>query len=80
VSTHPSSHFVTDLIASLVTADGRCNLSGRHLAIHGAGGTKKIELPDAAAIVDTLTDRFGINVADTGERATLEARLAEVAP
>lgn len=80
VSTHPSSHFVTDLIASLVTADGRCNLSGRHLAIHGRGGTKKVELPDAAAIVDTLTDRFGINVADTGERAALEARLAEVAP
>ena len=80
VSTHPSSHFVTDLIASLVTADGRCNLSGRHLSIHGDGGTKKIELPDTAAIVDTLTDRFGINVADTGERATLEARLAKVAP
>jgi arylamine N-acetyltransferase len=80
VSTHPSSHFVTGLIASLVTADGRCNLSGRHLAIHGGDGTKKVELPDAAAIVDTLTDIFGINVADTGERATLEARLAEVAP
>jgi len=80
VSTHPSSHFVTDLIASLVTADGRCNLSGRHLSIHRDGGTKKVELPDAAAIVDTLTDTFGINVADTGERATLEARLAEVAP
>jgi arylamine N-acetyltransferase len=80
VSTHPSSHFVTSLMASLVTADGRCNLSGRQLSIHGDGGTKKIELPDAAAIVDALTDRFGVNVADTGERATLEARLAEVAP
>lgn len=80
VSTHPSSHFVTSLMVSSVTADGRCNLSGRHLAIHGPSGTEKIELPDAAAIVDTLTDRFGINVADTGDRATLEARLAEVAP
>lgn len=80
VSTHPSSHFVTSLIASSVTVDGRCNLSGRHLAIHGPSGTKKIELPDAAAVVDTLIDRFGINVADTGERATLEARLAHVAP
>ncbi len=80
VSTHPSSHFVTSLMASLVTADGRCNLSGRHLAIHRDGGTEKIELPNAAAIVDALTDRFGVNVADTGERATLEARIAAVAP
>ncbi len=77
-STHPSSHFITDLMASLVTADGRCNLSGRHLSVHRAGGTEKIELADAAAVVDALTDRFGINVADTGDRATLEARIDEV--
>jgi arylamine N-acetyltransferase len=79
VSTHPSSHFVTNLMASLVTADGRCNLSGRHLSVHRAGGTEKIELPDAVAVVDALTDRFGVNVADTGDRATLEARIDEVA-
>jgi arylamine N-acetyltransferase len=78
VSTHPSSHFVTDLMASLVTADGRCNLSGRHLSIHGRVGTEKHELPDAAAVVDALADRFGIDVADTGERGALEARIAAV--
>ncbi|WP_428339466.1 arylamine N-acetyltransferase family protein [Mycobacterium sp.] len=78
VSTHPSSHFVTNLMASLVNADGRCNLSGRHLSIHGGCGTQKMELPDAAAVVDALADRFGINVADTGDGATLEARIAEV--
>jgi arylamine N-acetyltransferase len=77
-STHPSSHFVTDLMASLVTADGRCNLSGRHLSVHRTGGTEKIELADAAAVVDALIGRFGINVADTGDRATLEARVDEV--
>ena len=80
VSTHPSSHFVTSLIASLVTADGRCNLSGRNLAIHRGGATEKVRLDDASAVVDTLIDRFGINVADAGERKVLEARIDEVAP
>jgi arylamine N-acetyltransferase len=80
VSTHPSSHFVTSLIASLVTADGRCNLSGRNLAIHRGGATEKVRLDDASAVVDTLTDRFGINVADAAERKVLEARIDEVAP
>ena len=80
VSTHPSSHFVTNLMVSLVTADGRCNLSGRHLSIHRDGRTEKTELRDAAAVVDALADRFGINVADTGERAALEARIAAASP
>jgi arylamine N-acetyltransferase len=80
VSTHPSSHFVTGLMASLVTAAGRCNLSGRNLAVHGVGATDKVRLEDASAVVDVLTDRFGINVADAGERAVLEARINEVAP
>jgi arylamine N-acetyltransferase len=79
VSTHPSSHFVTSLIASEVTADGRCNLSGRNLAIHRGGATEKVRLDDASAVVDTLTDRFGINVAEAGERKVLEARIDEVA-
>ena len=79
VSTHPSSHFVTTLMASLVTADGRCNLSGRHLSVHGGGGTQKFELPDAATVVDVLGDRFGINLADTGERSALEARIDRLA-
>jgi arylamine N-acetyltransferase len=80
VSTHPSSHFVTSLMASLVTADGRCNLSGRNLAIHRGGATEKVRLDDGSAVVDTLSDRFGINVADAGERRVLEARIDEVAP
>ena len=54
VSTHPSSLFVTSLVAARVTADGRCNLAGRQLSIHRDGGTEKIALPDAAAVVDAL--------------------------
>jgi arylamine N-acetyltransferase len=78
VSTHPSSHFVTSLMVSLVTAEGRCNLSGRNLAIHRGGATEKIRLEDASAVVDALIERFGINVADVGERKALEARIDEV--
>jgi arylamine N-acetyltransferase len=74
-STHPSSHFVTNLMAALVTADARWNLADRNLAIHRAGATENILLDDAAAIVDTLSERFGINVADVGERSVLEARI-----
>jgi arylamine N-acetyltransferase len=80
VSTHPSSHFVTSLMASVVTADGRWNLSGRNLAFHHDGATEKVRLDDGAAVVDALTDRFGINAADAGERSVLEARIDEVSP
>jgi hypothetical protein len=31
-------------------------------------------------VADVLTDRFGINLADTGDRPALEARIAEVSP
>ncbi|MGA9677778.1 MAG: arylamine N-acetyltransferase [Mycobacterium sp.] len=81
VSTHPSSHFVTNLMVALVTDDARWNLADRNLAIHRADETEKILLDDAAAVVDTLSDRFGINVADIGargahgERGVLEARI-----
>src|SRR5271156_3221856 len=80
VSTHPSSHFVTGLMASLVTADGRCNLSGHNLAIHRGGGTDKIHFENASAVVDALIDLVGINVADAGERTVLEARIDKVVP
>jgi arylamine N-acetyltransferase len=77
-STHPSSHFVTSLTAALVTDDARWNLAGRNLSVHRAGGTEKILLDDAGAVVDTLSERFGINVADVGERGALEARIEAV--
>jgi arylamine N-acetyltransferase len=77
-SRHPSSHFVTNLMAALVTADARWNLTDRNLAIHRVGATEKVLLDDAAAVVDTLIQRFGINVADVGERSVLEARIDRV--
>jgi arylamine N-acetyltransferase len=78
VSTHPSSHFVTNLMAALVTDDARWNLAGRNLAIHRADGSEKLRLHEAAAVVDALNDRFGINVADVGERGVLEARIDKI--
>lgn len=78
VSTHPSSHFVTGLTAARVTDDARLNLAGRNLAIHRADASEKIRLDDAAAVVDTLRDRFGINVSDVGERGALQARLDKI--
>lgn len=78
VSTHPTSHFVTGLTAARVTDDARINLAGRNLAIHRADGSEKIRLDDAAAVVDTLSERFGVNVCDVGERGALEARLDKI--
>ncbi|BBZ41830.1 arylamine N-acetyltransferase family protein [Mycobacterium conspicuum] len=75
VSTNPSSHFVTNLMVAIVTDDARCNLADRNLTIHRADATEKFVLADAAAVVDMLGDRFGINVADVGERGALEARI-----
>ncbi|MEE3752375.1 arylamine N-acetyltransferase family protein [Mycobacterium intracellulare] len=78
VSTHPESHFVTALMAAVTTVDARYNLAGRNLTIHRADGSEKIRLDDAAAVVDVLGDRFGIDVTGIGERGALEARIGQV--
>jgi arylamine N-acetyltransferase len=78
VSTHPNSFFVTGLTAAVVTDDARYNMRGRHLAIHRAGNTEQIRFDTAADVLDALTDRFGIDVADLGDRAAVEARVSEV--
>ena len=78
VSTYPSSHFVTGLMVARVIDDGRLNLAGRDLTIHRPDASEKIRLKDAAAVVDTLSERFGINVADAGGRGALEARIDRI--
>lgn len=65
-------------MAALIADDARLNLDGRNLAIHRADTTEKTRLDDAAAVVDTLSNRFGINVADLGERSALEARIDKI--
>jgi arylamine N-acetyltransferase len=78
VSTHPKSFFVTGLTAALVTDNVRWNLRGRHLAIHRAENTERIRFDTASDVLDVLTDRFGIDMADLGDRADVEARVNEV--
>lgn len=78
VSTHPKSGFVTGLTAALVTDDARWNLRGRHLAVHRAGGSEKTRLNTAAEVLDLLGARFGVDVADLGDRADVEARVTQV--
>jgi arylamine N-acetyltransferase len=78
VSTHPKSGFVTGLSVSLITDDARWNLRGRNLAIHSAGDTERIRFATAADVLNALTERFGIDLADFGDGADLEARVSEV--
>lgn len=78
VSTHPSSKFVTGLTVALITDDARYNLAGRNLTIHRADDSEKIRLPDATAVVDALSERFGIDVTGIGDPGALEARIAQV--
>ncbi len=66
------------LTAALVIGDARWNLAGRNLAIQRDGGTEKIRLDDAAAVVNILSDRFGINVADVGGCSVLEGRIDKI--
>lgn len=78
VSTYPESVFVRGLTAALVTDDARWNLRGRRLAVHRAGGSEKTRLDSAADVLEVLEGRFGINLADLGDRAELEARVGRV--
>jgi arylamine N-acetyltransferase len=78
VSTYPRSTFVVGLSAALLTDDARWNLRGRHLAIHSAGDTERIRLATAADVLNALTDRFGIDLTDLGDRVDVEARVDAV--
>jgi arylamine N-acetyltransferase len=75
VSTYPESGFVTGLSVALITDDARWNLRGRNLAIHGKDGSERIRFDTAAQVVETLTDRFGIDLTGLGD---VEARVNEV--
>ncbi|MEN4474113.1 arylamine N-acetyltransferase [Mycolicibacterium cosmeticum] len=74
-STYPSAVFVVGLSAALVTDTARWNLRGRNLAIHHGGDTEKTRLDSAAAVLEQLTGRFGIDLSGLGD---VEARVAQV--
>lgn len=78
VSTHPGGVFVVGLTAALVTDDARINLRGRNLAIHRDGKTERTRFDTAAQVLEALTERFGINLADLDPDVDVEARVAQV--
>jgi arylamine N-acetyltransferase len=52
-------------------------MRGRNLAIH-SGETEKVTFDTAAQVLDALTDRFGINLTDLGDRTDIEKRVDEL--
>lgn len=76
VSTHPTSRFVTTLIATTIADEGRLNLRGRHLSEYPRSGpARKTVLGSASEVLGILVDRFGIEVSDI---VGLEERIDEV--
>src|SRR5690349_22907305 len=65
VSTLPTSHFVTSLMAGRATPDGRYGLRNNRLSIHRLKGeSEQRELSSAAEITAALHDLFGVTVPD----------------
>ena len=76
VSTWPTSHFVTSLIAARATADGRYGLRNNRLSIHRMNGeSEQRVLTSAAEISAVLKDLFGVVVPDERAFAAKLARL-----
>lgn len=81
VSTWPTSHFVTSLIAARATADGRYGLRNNRLSIHRRNrASEQRVLTSAAEIRTALGDLFGIDVPDRQRFDTTVARLNLLAP
>ena len=65
LSTNPTSHFVTGLIAARALPDRRLALAGNRFAVHRLGGpTERREVATAAQLADLLGSEFGIDVPD----------------
>ena len=75
LSTHPSSHFLTTLVAALALPDRRYALRNNRLSTHHAGGrSEQREIATAAELADVLENQLAIVIPD---RAAFEAKLRE---
>lgn len=75
LSTNPTSHFVTGLIAARALPDRRYALAGNRLTVHHLGGpSKRHEIETASELADTLEGAFGIRLPD---RARFEAAVTQ---
>jgi N-hydroxyarylamine O-acetyltransferase len=76
VSTWPTSHFVTSLIAARATPEGRHGLRNNRLSIHRrAGESEQRVLSSAVEMRHALGDLFGIDVPEPARFDQTVARL-----
>jgi N-hydroxyarylamine O-acetyltransferase len=62
VATHPSSHFLTTLVAARRTPDGRYALKNRELAVYRGASKEERTIGSAAEIGRVLAETFGIEL------------------
>lgn len=77
VSTHPESHFVTELMAALPTPYGRLALhNGKLTTYRKSGEPQQRTLHDAGELRTVLTEAFGLRLPDTPELHEVLTRMA----
>jgi N-hydroxyarylamine O-acetyltransferase len=76
VATHPSSHFLTTLVAARRTTDGRYALKNNELAVYRGASKEERTLGSAAEIGRVLAETFGIELP---HGPALEALLGSIA-
>ncbi|MET2829642.1 arylamine N-acetyltransferase family protein [Mesorhizobium shangrilense] len=75
LSTHPTSHFLSTIVAARALPDRRYALRGNRLSIHHLGGrTEQKELTTAVELTETLEHLLEIIIPD---RAAFEAKLRQ---
>jgi len=75
LSTHPSSHFLSTLVAARALPDRRYALRNNRLSVHHIGGrTEQREIATATELADVLEKQLAIILPD---RAAFEATLRE---
>jgi N-hydroxyarylamine O-acetyltransferase len=75
LSTHPSSHFLSTLVAARALPDKRYALRNNRLSIHHTGGrSEQREIATATELADVLENQLAILIPD---RAAFEAILRE---
>ncbi|MEO5757593.1 MAG: arylamine N-acetyltransferase [Mesorhizobium sp.] len=76
LSTNPTSHFLTSVIAARAMPDRRYALRGNRLSIHHRGGrSEQREMATASELADTLESQLGIIIPD---RAAFEAKVRQM--
>jgi N-hydroxyarylamine O-acetyltransferase len=81
VSNHPDSHFVSNLLAALPTADRRYALLNNQLSIHHLGGASEQHLlHDVRELRAVLETTFGITLPGAPDLDTVLGRLVANGP